>query len=274
MLAMASLVPSLDAQARAAHPFPDNPPVARDLAVTHDLPVPEGLPVPTPRPRPSAPAPPPPPAEPAAVPGGAASKAPGEPAPGAARQPADDPGCLERLKAKNVSAEPVALPPQPDPRCTVALPVRLVRIERADGMIVTFPDMPTLACVTAETFSAYVRDLLLPLSIGTYASVPIRIATGPGLECRSRDHVTGAKLSAHGQGLAVDIARIDLADGRSILIGDAKTETDRAFERAARAAGCGYFNTALGPGSDSFHANHWHFDLEPRGTKGDAKFCQ
>jgi hypothetical protein len=34
------------------------------------------------------------------------------------------------------------------------------------------------------------------------------------------------------------------------------------------------FNTVLGPGSDASHASHIHLDLEPRGAKGNAKFCQ
>ena len=98
--------------------------------------------------------------------------------------------------------------------------------------------------------------------------------TGPGLECRTRDHLPGAKLSAHGQGLAVDVAQVRLADGRVIEVGRPKQALDQGFETAALAGGCGYFHTALGPGADAFHETHWHFDLLPRGTKGEAKLCQ
>jgi hypothetical protein len=59
-----------------------------------------------------------------------------------------------------------------------------------------------------------------------------------------------------------------------IEVGQHKTDLDQAFETAARAGACGYFHTALGPGADSFHETHWHFDLLPRGSTGDAKFCQ
>ena len=51
-------------------------------------------------------------------------------------------------------------------------------------------------------------------------------------------------------------------------------ESERAFDHAARAAACGYFHTALGPGADAFHSSHWHFDLESRGADGKSKFCQ
>lgn len=190
------------------------------------------------------------------------------------RQAADDPLCPGRLSARLVGADPIDVGKQPDDRCVVAAPTQLVDLKTADGATVKFPDKPRLACVTADAFSAFVRDLLVPLAKGTYGSPVASVSTGPGLDCRSRDHIFGAKLSAHGQGLAVDIAEMRLADGRVIAVGQPKSDTDQAFETAARAAGCGYFHTALGPGTDSFHATHWHFDLEPRGSSGDSKYCK
>ncbi len=164
--------------------------------------------------------------------------------------------------------------PQPDPQCTVVDAVHLNALTLADGAVVTFPDKPTVACATASTFSAFVRDLLSPLAKGTYGSAVDTVWTGPGLDCRTRDHIPGAKLSAHGQGLAVDVAQLRLQDGHKIEVGRPTSGTDRAFETAALAAGCGYFHTALGPGADAFHETHWHLDLTPRGAKGDAKFCE
>ena len=184
------------------------------------------------------------------------------------------PAALPRLAARHVEAETVTIGPQLDPRCTVVQAVRLSGLVLQDGGTVAFPDHPTIACTTADVFSLYVRDLLVPLAKGTFASPIAAVWTGPGLECRARDHVFGAKLSAHGQGLAIDIAQLKLADGRLIAVGEPKTDTDAAFETASRAAGCGYFHTVLGPGSDSYHRTHWHFDLEVRGAKGDTKYCK
>ncbi len=182
--------------------------------------------------------------------------------------------CTSRLKASNVEVENTPVAPQPDPRCSVVDAVHLAALRLADGSVVTFPDKPTIACATASIFSAFVRDLLAPLAKGTYGSSVETVWTGPGLECRTRDHIPGAKLSAHGQGLAVDIAQLRLRDGHTIEVGRPASEADRAFETAALAGGCGYFHTALGPGSDAFHETHWHLDLIPRGAKGDAKFCE
>ena len=244
------------------------------------------LPVPIPRPRPQTrvePSPPspapaasaPPLATPTAgTPAASPATTPGVAASGPARQPNADAACLPRLAETKVATDPVALGTQPDARCTVVDAVKLTGLALPDGSTVTFPDAPTLACVTADRFAAYVRELLVPLAKGSYGAPVSKVWTGPGLECRSRDHVAGAKLSAHGQGLAVDIAQIGLADGRRIAVGDPAAEADRAFEAAARAGGCGYFNTALGPGADLYHKTHWHFDLEPRGSKGTSKFCQ
>ena len=164
------------------------------------------------------------------------------------RQPETDAGCLDRLKAAKVAFEPIAIGPQPDARCTVVQPVKLTGATLGDGGSVAFPDRPTIACTTAETFAAYVHDLLSPLAKGSFGTALTTVWTGPGLECRSRDNIVGAKLSAHGQGLAVDIAQIRLADGRTIEVGSPKDAVADAFETAARAGACGYFPHRARPG--------------------------
>ncbi len=191
-----------------------------------------------------------------------------------ANPPPATPDCLSQLAAAHVAAERVTVGPLPDPRCTVADAVRVTGLSLPDGSAVALPDRPVIACVTAATFASYVRDLLAPLAKGSYGPPLDTVWTGPGLECRSRDNIPGAKLSAHGEGLAVDVAQVRLADKRLIEVGRPKADGDRAFESAALAGGCGYFHTALGPGADAFHETHWHFDLLPRGAKGEAKLCQ
>ena len=265
--------PALAAKPEATRPAPvamgpPSPATKPDSATRADSAPPLTVQVATPAP----PTPPPKPAD--LEPPKPAIAASGATMASSPRQPDDDAQCQGRLTARNVSAEPTAIGPQPDERCTVTQAVRLTGLKLADGEMVAFPDKPVLACATAETFSTYVRDLLSPLAKGTFGSRVGAVWTGPGLECRSRDHIFGAKLSAHGQGLAIDIAQLALADGRTIAVGEPKTPLDQSFETAARAAGCGYFHTVLGPGSDSYHRTHWHFDLEVRGAKGDGKFCK
>ena len=170
--------------------------------------------------------------------------------------------------------EPTVIGPQPEAACTVTEPVKLTGLDPASGLPVDFPDRPVLACGTALVFTDYLRVLLLPYARGLFGSAITAVGTGPGLECRTRDHIPGAKLSAHGQGLAIDIAAITLANGRQLDVGHPKDDGERAFDKGARAAACGFFHTALGPGADSFHETHWHFDLLPRGKSGDVRICQ
>jgi len=181
--------------------------------------------------------------------------------------------CLARLAAAGFNAAAVPPPPAEDPNCTIADPVRLEGLSGAAGPI-ALPDRPIVGCATAEVFAAFVSDLLVPLSRGTFGQPPVSIGTGPGFECRPRNGVRGAKLSVHGQGLALDIAQLRLADASTYIVGSPRDERDRRFDRAVRAAACGYFHTVLGPGADEAHAHHWHMDLEPRGASGGSKFCQ
>ena len=103
------------------------------------------------------------------------------------RAPEDDPQCPSRLLSQKVGIEQITLGPQPDARCTVVEPVHLADVTMPDGSKVAFPEHPTIACVTADSFSSYVRDMLSPLAKGTFGTPVTAVWTGPGLECRSRD---------------------------------------------------------------------------------------
>jgi hypothetical protein len=82
------------------------------------------------------------------------------------------------------------------------------------------------------------------------------------------------KISAHAKGLAVDFVAIAFADKRRVLV-ERQTGADEAsYFRAMRAAACGGFTTVLGPGSDSFHANATHLDIEQHGSSESYRICQ
>jgi hypothetical protein len=168
----------------------------------------------------------------------------------------------------------VKIEAQADPHCAIAQPVSLESLALRSGQRVDLPDRPTLDCATAATFASFVDEALAPLVKGSFGASITAIATGPGFECRTRDYVAGATLSEHAAGLAIDIASITFGGGRVYQVGQMTDAAERAFDRAARAAACGYFHTALGPGADAFHSSHWHVDLESRGSDGKSKFCQ
>ena len=80
-------------------------------------------------------------------------------------------------------------------------------------------------------------------------------------------------MSAHSQGNALDIARIELDSGKRI--GVRKPGFFRFREKGllnnVRADACGYFSTVLGPGYDRDHRDHFHFDLMER--RNGRKAC-
>jgi hypothetical protein len=101
------------------------------------------------------------------------------------------------------------------------------------------------------------------------------VHTGPGLECRHRNRAVSGKLSAHAEGLAIDIAAFELADGSRLNIKPTgQPEQGRAVLETVRRAGCGWFTTILGPGSDAAHADHLHVDVQQHGSSDRYRICQ
>jgi hypothetical protein len=62
-----------------------------------------------------------------------------------------------------------------------------------------------------------------------------------------------------------------------LTVGDPTApDAEAEFLTAVRKSACGPFTTVLGPGSDSYHATHFHLDLAQRRTAGPSHglFCQ
>ncbi|WP_415921537.1 extensin family protein [Tateyamaria sp. SN6-1] len=78
--------------------------------------------------------------------------------------------------------------------------------------------------------------------------------------CRTRNNQPGARISEHGRGRAIDISGFALQDGTQLtVLNDWNSRHARAL-RSMHKAACGPFGTVLGPGSDRFHRDHFHFD--------------
>jgi hypothetical protein len=181
--------------------------------------------------------------------------------------------CLAKLIAGGASAEAEPSPATSVDGCGIDSPVRLSSIT-ADGDAVSLPDRPLVACEFALALADYVRLIVAPLGQAMLHAKVAAIETGPGYTCRTQDRIAGAKISAHGHGLAVDFAAIIFADKRRVLV-ERQTGADEAsYFRALRTAACGWFTTVLGPGSDSFHANNMHLDIEQHGASGSYRICQ
>jgi hypothetical protein len=181
--------------------------------------------------------------------------------------------CLAKLIAGGASAEAAPAPASSAEGCGIDTPVRLSSIT-VDGDILSLPDRPLVACEFATVLADYVRLIVAPLGQAMLSAKVASIETGPGYTCRTQDRIAGAKISGHGKGLAVDFIAIAFADKRRVLI-ERQTGADEAFYfRAVRTAACGWFTTVLGPGSDPFHANNMHLDIEQHGSSGRYRICQ
>lgn len=134
--------------------------------------------------------------------------------------------------------------------CGIANPVRVTEV---DG--VRLSTAATLDCSAAVALRKWVTTGLKP-AVGKAGVSEIRIAAH--YACRPRNNVKGARISEHGRGRAIDIAGIVTANGKLLtVLGDYRSS---AMLKQIRQAACGIFGTTLGPGSDRYHSDHFHFD--------------
>ena len=216
------------------------------------------------------PLPPPRPAELAAP--GKADRPPPPPAPAAPKGDAAS-TCLAKLIADGASAEAAPSPATSVEGCGIDSPVRLSSITVAEGDRVSLPDRPVVACEFALVLADYVRLIVAPLGQAMLHAKVGEIETGPGYSCRTQDRIAGAKISAHGHGLAVDFMAIGFADKRRVLV-----ERQAGADEASYFAQCGRRLAAGSPLSwgraGLVHANNLHLDIEPHGSSGSYRICQ
>ncbi|WP_160310560.1 extensin family protein [Microvirga vignae] len=228
-----------------------------------------GPPLPPPRPQ-DAPSPAPPPASPVETPRSTPAEK------GTAQAVAEPDPCLARLRAGGFEVAAADQPSTSNELCRIETPLRLkaVPVPSRPGAIVRLDDEPILACRFADAFGRWVGDLVAPVVAGALRTELKSVRTGPGFACRNRNRAETGKLSAHAEGLAIDIAGFELADGTTLRIkpdGDAPPNPALA---ALRTAACGWFTTVLGPGSDAAHADHLHVDVQQHGSSDRYRICQ
>ncbi len=129
-----------------------------------------------------------------------------------------------------------------------------VRVTSVAG--VRLSQAATVDCSIAKSLNAWVEEVAQPAFDGKLSE--LRIAAH--YICRGRNNVKGAKISEHGKGRAVDIAGFVLNSGKTVTVAG---DYGRLLRRIYKAA-CPYFRTTLGPGSDGYHEDHFHFDTSAR----------
>ncbi|MEH6773304.1 MAG: extensin family protein [Cereibacter changlensis] len=132
-----------------------------------------------------------------------------------------------------------------------------VKITSVDGVKLSMA--ATVDCSTAKALKTWINRGLRP-AMGEVMALQVAGA----YTCRSRNNQSGAPISEHGRGKAIDISGITLASGKTVTVeGGWRSKEGRGMQQAHKAA-CGIFGTTLGPGSDGFHEDHLHFDTIPR----------
>jgi hypothetical protein len=140
--------------------------------------------------------------------------------------------------------------------CGIADPVRLRVV---DGVPLSTP--ATINCATARALQTWLREGVIP-AVGRTGGGVASLRVAASYACRTRNHRAGARLSEHATGNAIDISAIGLADGTEIsVLDDWGRDREGRILRQVHSAACGPFGTVLGPNSDRFHRDHFHFDV-------------
>jgi hypothetical protein len=188
------------------------------------------------------------------------------------RRPAgdgDDASCRSRLAALGVKYT-LATGIQTAGACGVAGPMNVVEL----GSGISLAPEAVMNCRVTEALARWAREVVVPAARRHLHAAPTGIVHASTYVCRTRNNEPGAKLSEHATGNAVDIASIGF-DGRPpVEIGSkpASEPAEQAFQDEIRRGACQYFTTVLGPGSDSAHATHFHFDMAQR--RGGYRLCK
>ncbi|MEI2296959.1 extensin-like domain-containing protein [Ensifer sp. MJa1] len=177
--------------------------------------------------------------------------------------PRSEIACRQRLKKLGVEFRDIPRISN-GPSCGIDYPIELSGLS---GNIDVRPAVK-LNCEVTEAFAKWVKYELAPSSRYRYWSGVKTIKPLGGYSCRTMNSRRGNPMSEHAHGNAIDVGKFVLKNGKEI---DVRKKGFFAFRekgllKAVRSDSCKYFNTVLGPGSDPFHKDHFHFDLRSRKT--------
>ena len=117
----------------------------------------------------------------------------------------------------------------------------------------------TMDCGTAQALKSWIDTGLTPAMrpIGKVAQIKV----AAHYACRTRNNKTGARISEHGKGRAIDISAFTLTNGATVtVLNDWNKGAAGTALRQMHKSACGPFGTVLGPEADRYHRDHFHFD--------------
>ncbi len=133
-----------------------------------------------------------------------------------------------------------------------------LKVREVSGVRLSTP--ATLTPRAASALNGWVRSHAIP-AVGRKGGGLVQIRVAAHYACRSRNSRPGGRLSEHASGNAIDISAFVLADGSRITVLEGWNGRDSRLLRRLHRSACGPFGTVLGPNSDRFHRDHFHFDV-------------
>ncbi len=132
-----------------------------------------------------------------------------------------------------------------------------------------------VACPMAAALERWMAEVVQPAAYARFNEGILEVKTFGSYNCRSRNHQSGAPLSEHSFANALDVAAFVLGSGRVITVekGWRGAEDESGFLREVHMGGCGIFGTALGPGSNALHYNHFHLDMARHNARSSG-YCR
>ena len=139
---------------------------------------------------------------------------------------------------------------------------------------VTFSQPAILNCGMAEPVYSWLEDVVQPTAQRSFGESVVSIDVVASYSCRPRNNRSGAKMSEHGFGNAIDIAGFTLESGRKVTVqqGWWGSSDERRFLHTVHDRACGEFHTVLGPDSGRDHRDHLHLDLQNR--ENGSTYCR
>ena len=148
--------------------------------------------------------------------------------------------------------------------CGALRPFEMVAVNQG---AVSLSPPAMVQCQMVPAIERFVAEVVQPAARAHLGRPVVELKVLSSYSCRPRNGVSGEKLSEHGHANAIDVGAFRTADGRWITVreGWSSWGAEGRFLRAVHQGGCRYFTTVLGPNANSYHADHFHFDLARHG---------
>jgi len=152
-----------------------------------------------------------------------------------------------------------------------------LKVSGALGGRVKVSPPATIGCPMTASLDRWINNSVQKAAHRQFGKPVVEIKQIASYSCRGRNGRHRGPLSEHAYGNAIDIAAFRLSDGQVITVvkgwwrGNAR---EKAFLREAFDGACAEFYTALGPGSDRHHYNHFHLDLLVTNVSKGRHYCR